>query len=194
MASRRRPALPRAPARPEVPARRRAEKRELITLLAALPPGGELTREEVAMRTGLDLSRPGDQNLSYNAREHCRDKLGFVVDYRRGVFSRLSGQDVVRGSLPYRRERILRQCQRGIAESETVDYASLSNVDQLSLLAHQAIMGTLALVADRQVPARLGRFLAADPQAAADPNELIAIAQNRSRLRRKPRRDGQGPG
>jgi hypothetical protein len=130
----------------ELSANRRIERKELISLFAALPPGAEIAQQEVEAAVGLDLTRSGDKNLCYDVREHCRDVLGIVIKAIAGKrFRRMTDDEIAGDVIDRRRDRIYRQSVRGIAETTAPEFGSLDHAKQVRLLAHQSIFGAIAL-------------------------------------------------
>lgn len=161
--------------------RRRIERRELISLFAALPSGGEVHADELLVRTGLDPRNAGDRNLIYSVREHCRDILGFVVEaLPEGRFRRVPDEEIAGRIVERRRDRIYRQSVRGMAESVAVaDFAALDNADKLKLLAHQSVFGAVALASHRDNAQKIANDMAKNRAlAAVDPAAVLRAAQS----------------
>src|SRR5215467_4981538 len=131
----------------EVPTRRRIERKELISLFCALQPGEEITPEAIYSGVGLDIKKAGDRNLCWQVREHCRDVIGFCIEYtKEGNLRRETDIGVVTGLLPKRRQRIYGQVKRGGAETMAIaDFAALPRDAQMILLAYQSTLDTIAL-------------------------------------------------
>jgi hypothetical protein len=129
------------------PASRSNQRRDLISLFTGLEPGAEISFEEIFALTEVDGKRSTDRALLYSVREHCRDVLGFIIDAVPGKGYRKIRDDELAGRvLERRQDRIHRQSVRGMAESVAVmDFGALSQQEQRRVLAHQAVLGTLAL-------------------------------------------------
>lgn len=133
----------------QISTHRRIERKELISLFNAMQPGEEITPEEIHLYTGLDIKKSGDRSLCWQVREHCRDVIGFCVEYTNtGNLRRETDMGVVTGVLPKRRQRIQGQVKRGIAESMAItNFDAMPRDAQIALLSYQSIFETLALAA-----------------------------------------------
>jgi hypothetical protein len=162
----------------EIPARRRIERRELITLFCSLKPGEEISPGEILTLTGLDIRQAGDRSLCWNVREHCRDVIGFCIEYTKdGNLARVTDNGVVSGLLPKRRQRIYRQMKRGVAESMAIEnFDALSHEQQLRLLAYQSTFETIGLVSQPKATKFIASALAEQPAIAMLEAESVVAA------------------
>jgi hypothetical protein len=164
----------------EIPSRRRIERKELISFFCAMHPGQEVTPEEIYIHVGLDIREPGGRSLCYQVREHCRDVIGFCIEYTlNGKLRRETDIGVVTGLLPKRRQRIHGQVKRGVAETLAIaNFAALPRDAQANLLAYQSTLDTLALASQKASINEVSRMFAVNPKLSlVAPEEVIAAAQ-----------------
>jgi hypothetical protein len=167
-------------AKPEITSQRRIERKELISLFTALQPGEEVTPQDIYVRIGIDIAQAGDRNLCWQVREHCRDVIGFCIEYTKdGNLRRETDIGVVTGLLPKRRQRIYGQVKRGVAETLAIaDFATLPREAQITLLAYQSTLETLALAGQRATIEQTARSIATNPDLAViAPEAVLAVAQ-----------------
>jgi len=162
---------------PDLPAVRKIERKELITLFAALAPGDEVTFDEIRVSIGLDPARSGDRNLIWAVREHCRDVLEMNISAVPGRgYRRATDEETVGPLVERRRNKIYRQAQRGVAETVAVqDFGALSHQNQLRLLAHQAVFGAVALASHEKTAARVGNDIAQRGVLKSSPGDVMRM-------------------
>jgi hypothetical protein len=164
----------------EIPSSRRIERKELISFFCAMQPGEEVSPEELYTHIGIDIREAGGRSLCYQVREHCRDVIGFCVEYTlNGKLRRETDIGVVTGLLPKRRQRIHGQVKRGVAETLAIaDFAALPRDAQVNLLAYQSTLDTLALASQKASIERVSSLLAVNPALSAiAPEAVLAAAQ-----------------
>jgi hypothetical protein len=161
------------------PPYRRIERKDLIMLFNALQPGEEITTTEIYSRTGLDISKTGDRNLCWQVREHCRDVLGFCVEYtKEGNMRRETDIGIVTGLLARRRKRIYGQIKRGVSETLAItDFDALPRDAQKTLLAHQSTLQTMAMASQPGAIENLRKSFLGDQMQIIPPEDVLAAAK-----------------